>query len=103
MDRSKTGLNRDDTEVEPGSRQGLHRGNTVTVINFVGTVPRFITVYRLVCTGANRGRTGTVRTRLKGEEGFYYLLSENKDQTLKRSNSKTKLTILGRSSYDVMV
>ena len=63
-----TGLHRDDTVEEPGPRPGQHRGYTVSVRTrsiLVGTVPRYITVYRLVFTGANRGSTGTVRSGLK--------------------------------------
>ena len=65
--RGYTGLHCDDTVIEPGPRPVLHRGNTVTErtrSNSVETVPRFIMVYRLVFNGANRGRTGTVRTGL---------------------------------------
>ena len=50
--------------VEPGTRPELHRGNTVTVRTrsiLAGTVPRFIKVYRLVFTGANRdSRSGAL-------------------------------------------
>ena len=63
--RSKTGMHHDDgTIVETGTKQGLQGGNTMTVRKhsiFVGTVPQFITVYRPVFTGANPGRTGSVK------------------------------------------
>ena len=55
-----SGLHRDnDTVVEPGIRPGLHRGNTMIVRTrsiFVGTVPRFITVYRFVFTVEEPGQ-----------------------------------------------
>ena len=72
-----TGIHRDDTVLEPGTRPGLHRENTVTVRTrsiLIGKVPRFITVYRLVFTGANRDRSGTVRTGLYTYMYFHDLL-----------------------------
>ena len=53
-----TGIHRDDSVIELGTRPGLHR-ECENMINLVETK-----VYQHIFTGANRGRFGTVRTGL---------------------------------------